>query len=115
MQSTEIDTGGKIQDIRKAKGMTQQELADAVETTKRTIIRIEGNKTDASHTLILGIIRALDVSADHFFWPDRIFYTPELEMLIRAVRACSEQEQAVFMDIAWSYIQSLQTQKDAKK
>lgn len=115
MHNLLIDTGNIIREARKAKGMTQQGLAEAVNTTKRTIVSIEGNETKASHVLILGIIRALDVSADHVFWPDRVFYTPELEQLIRAIQAFTGEEQAVFMEVAWAYVRSLQAQKSAKK
>lgn len=115
MQDTVIDTGRIIRDIRKIKGMTQLDLAKATDTSMRTIGKIEKNATNPSHSLVVEIIRALDISADHIFWPDRIFFTPEHEQLIRTIQAFNNEEQAVFMEIAWAYVRSIQTQKSAKK
>mgnify|MGYP002342369754 FL=1 len=38
----------RIQDLRKERGVTQSELADAVDVTRQTIISLEGGRYKAS-------------------------------------------------------------------
>jgi len=55
---------------RTEKGLSQQELADAVEATRQTIGLIENGKYNPTINLCLRIARALDKTLDDLFWKE---------------------------------------------
>jgi transcriptional regulator with XRE-family HTH domain len=105
--------GRVLRDGRKAKGLTQVELAERTQVALRTIIAIENNQRFPTYEVFYKIIRALDISADHVFWPDRVIYTPEQEQAIHEFLACSEWEQAVMMKTMRALINSLRNKSKA--
>lgn len=52
----------RIQQLRKEKGMTQEELAEVLGTNHTFIARMEKGHQDSRITSLLGIARALNVS-----------------------------------------------------
>ncbi|MDD2969742.1 MAG: helix-turn-helix transcriptional regulator [Lachnospiraceae bacterium] len=57
----------KIAEFRKAKKMTQSELADAVEVTRQTIISLENGKYNASLLLAHKIAKFFHVTIEDIF------------------------------------------------
>lgn len=57
----------KIQELRKARRITQSELADAVEVTRQTIISLENGKYNASLILAHKIAQYFDMSIEEVF------------------------------------------------
>lgn len=57
----------KIQELRKAKKVTQNELADAVGVTRQTIISLENGKYNASLILAHKIAQFFDVEIEKIF------------------------------------------------
>jgi transcriptional regulator with XRE-family HTH domain len=55
--------GARIRRLRKAKGMSQQDVADKARLTRVFITRVEAGQQDPSLSTINAIARALDVSA----------------------------------------------------
>jgi len=55
---------------RTEKGLSQQELADAVQATRQTIGLIENGKYNPTLNLCLRIARALDKTLDDLFWKE---------------------------------------------
>ena len=55
---------------RTAKGLSQQELADAVQATRQTIGLIENGKYNPTLNLCLRLARALDKTLNDLFWPE---------------------------------------------
>ena len=60
--------GEKIKDIRCAKMMTQQELADVVGITRQTVSLIEKGNYNPSLKLCLQICYAVNEKLDELFW-----------------------------------------------
>jgi putative transcriptional regulator len=56
-----------IRDMRVARGLTQQHLADAVLATRQTIIAVEAEKYAPSLELAFRIARALDAPFEEVF------------------------------------------------
>ncbi|WP_322183033.1 helix-turn-helix transcriptional regulator [Neglectibacter caecimuris] len=54
---------------RAAKGMTQQELADAVGVTRQTIVAIEKGDYNPTVKLCVQICRVLGKTLNDLFWP----------------------------------------------
>ena len=115
MHDDMIQIGSILRAARETKEMTQAALAAATDTVDRTIMDIENDKRHPTLEVLYKIIRILDFSADHIFWPERVPQSPELEQLIRAIQSCNEQDQAVVMETAWACVRALQREKGAKK
>jgi transcriptional regulator with XRE-family HTH domain len=98
--------GDILRAARDAKGLTQAALSRMTGIAPRTIIDIENDKRHPTYEVFSKIIHALDLSADHIFWPERMPYTPAQEQLIRAVASCGERDKAIFMEIAWAFVRA---------
>ncbi len=60
-------TENKITQLRKAKGMTQNELADAANVSRQTIISLEQGRYNPSITLAYKIAKIFDKSIEEVF------------------------------------------------
>ena len=60
----------KILELRKEKGLTQQQLADAVGTTKHSIHSWEKGRSEPSADFIISLARFFCVSADYLLGSD---------------------------------------------
>ena len=60
----------KMKAARAARGLTQQELADAVGVTRQTVVAIEKGDYNPTVRLCVEICRTLGVTLDQLFWPD---------------------------------------------
>jgi transcriptional regulator with XRE-family HTH domain len=59
--------GKKLAEFRKAKGLTQKELAKKIGTSQRMIAYYEGNSCYVPLNLLPAITKALKVSTDELF------------------------------------------------
>ncbi|MBN1520605.1 MAG: helix-turn-helix transcriptional regulator [Spirochaetales bacterium] len=57
----------RVREFRKERGLTQQELADAVGTTRQTVISVETGKYKPSVELALKMARALTARVEDLF------------------------------------------------
>ncbi len=66
MQETHV--GNKLRELRKARGLSQEEVARGVGTTRQTITSIEVGKYTASLPLALRLARYFGVTVEELFW-----------------------------------------------
>ena len=64
--------GAEIKRRRKAKGWTQEYLAQLVDLTPRSIMYIENRGQHTSLNAFYKIVTRLDISVDEFFYPDKL-------------------------------------------
>jgi putative transcriptional regulator len=57
----------KIRDLRAAREMTQQQLADRIDLTRQTVIAIEGDKYSPSLETAFRIANVFGVPLEHVF------------------------------------------------
>jgi putative transcriptional regulator len=57
----------RISELRKARSMTQQDLADLLGVTRQTIISLEGGRYNPSITLAFKLARAFDLHIEDIF------------------------------------------------
>ena len=57
----------RIQELRKARKVTQQELADALRVTRQTIISLEKGRYNPSITLAFKLARYFGVTIEELF------------------------------------------------
>lgn len=63
--------GKEIKRRRKAKGWTQEHLAQLVDLTPRSIMYIENRGQHTSLNAFYKLVTLLDISVDEFFYPDK--------------------------------------------
>lgn len=93
------DIGRRIRTARLDKGMTQEQLAEAVDVGVTHISHIETGATIPSLKTFIGIVNELDCSADELLCRDirtgRPFFTSWLSEL---VEDCTEREAKIIAD-----------------
>lgn len=57
----------KLEEIRKAKGITQEELANALEVSRQTVGSLENGRYNPSIILAFKIARFFDISIEEVF------------------------------------------------
>ena len=65
-----MEIGSKIKELRIAKGLTQEELADRAELSKGFISQLERDLTSPSIATLADILQCLGVSVADFFAGD---------------------------------------------
>ena len=65
MRSTDINIGKNLRKVRIYNGMTQQELADALGSSKASISAYEKNKIMPNFTMLIKMAEILNVSTDY--------------------------------------------------
>lgn len=60
----------RMKAARAAKGLTQQDLAEAVDVTRQTIVAIERGDYNPTVRLCIDICRVLGTTLDELFWPE---------------------------------------------
>ena len=61
----------RLRELRKAKGMTQEELSDKSGVTRTTIWKLETGEEEVSTTkTLLSLAKALECSVGDFFYDD---------------------------------------------
>ncbi len=63
--------GKEVKSKRKAKGWTQEHLAQLVDLTPRSIMYIENRGQHTSLDAFYKIVTLLDISVDKFFYPNK--------------------------------------------
>lgn len=67
MPRRSMNVKNKIQELRKARKVTQQELADALSVTRQTIISLENGKYNASLTLAHKAAQFFGITIEELF------------------------------------------------
>ena len=57
----------RLEEIRKAKGITQEELANALEVSRQTVVSLENGRYNPSIILAFKIARFFEVSIEEVF------------------------------------------------
>lgn len=89
--------GPMFKQIRLAKKMTQDELAERVGITSRFLQAIEGNERGVSLDTFIQLIRALGISADTVVYPEKETDDGETEQLIRCIRLLNSRDRKVLL------------------
>jgi len=65
MRTTDISIGKNLRKVRIYNGLSQQELADALGTTKAAVSAYEHSKTRPTFAMLIKIAQVLNVSTDY--------------------------------------------------
>lgn len=57
----------RLKELRRAKGLRQEDLAEALGVSRQTVIAIENDKYDASLSLAIRLARYLETTVEELF------------------------------------------------
>lgn len=107
-----MDFGKQLAALRKARGMTQQALANAVGCHVTMIRRYESNETQPTLEVIRNMARALSVSADALVFEEKERGPGEALLLqFEAVSQLPPDEQIIVKEVLDSLIIKYQTRR----
>jgi transcriptional regulator with XRE-family HTH domain len=87
-----VQISHKIKDSRKNRGITMQQLAAKAGVSKALISQIENNRTVPSLTVLLNIIRSLDLDLNDFFG-DLPLHNKEEKVILRRAKDYRQQKE----------------------
>ena len=91
-----MDIGKKIKELRVAKGLTQEELADRAELSKGFISQLERDLTSPSIATLMDILQCLGTSIGEFFNE-----TPEEQIVFGKTDYFEKHDQELKNEIKW--------------
>lgn len=77
-----------LKTARERAGITVEALAEMADVSERYIYRIENEGKKPSYDVLYHLIRALDLSPDLLFYPEKQSENPEIEQLIHMLYKC---------------------------
>ena len=90
MGDQHITWGEIIKRARKKQKIPAAKLSKEVGITQRYLFRIERNENEPSFDVLFRLVRALNISPDSIFYPEKTCKNSEVENLIRMLSACDE-------------------------
>jgi len=91
--------GNRIKELREQRGLTQQQLADMIGTTKQQIGRLEGAKRRLSDQWVQKIAGALEVHPGELWAevPAGEQLSPQEEAMLNLFRGLSEEQRQAWL------------------
>ncbi len=93
------EIGQKIRKIRKAHGLSQEELAERINISTTHMSHIETGNTKLSLPVFVDIAAALEVRTDDLLGSALVTTSASLEEIAAVLERCSAQEAKVIADI----------------
>ena len=99
--------GNKLFSIRKQRGMTQAEVAEAAGLSDRTYADIERGTVNMRIETILRICQVLHITPDEIMTEDKPAAALPLEALIAQINTCTPEQQRTALQLLQVYLDSL--------
>jgi len=84
--------GDVVKVAREKEGLTQAEVASAIDRDPRTVLNIENYKGNPKLEVLYLLVRTLKIDARDIFNPELQCDTPALHQLYVLISACSEED-----------------------
>ncbi len=102
------DFGVFIKKHRKAKGMTQQALADVLGITKKSVCGFEKGRTFPTQENIFKMAKILDMSLDEFVFGERVFnHDVNVPQINEMLQTLSDKEQGMALAMLSTIIETI--------
>lgn len=102
-----VAIGNKLYAIRKKKGMTQAEVAEAAGLSERTYADIERGSVNMRIETALRICKVLSITPDVIFTETHAEPSVDWIEIRKRLENCSSQEKETALRLLWVYLQSL--------
>ena len=91
--------GKKIREIRLAKGLTQEYIANIADVNTSHISNIENNRVKISLPTLVHICNALDVTVDYVLASEYTVTSPLDNEILKALHNCSDAQKEKILQI----------------
>ena len=102
--------GDAVKRARGKLGLTQNEVADAIDVDARTILNIENYKGNPKMEVLFPLVRALKIDAREIFYPEIRRESPAIRQLRLLIEECSEAEAAAIIPVFEAVLNALRDQ-----
>lgn len=109
MQEYVQPLGNSVKRARIKAGMTQKEVADALNIDDRTVLNIENYKGNPKMEILFSLVRLLHIDANEIFYPETRHRTSELHELLLLAESCSDTEAAILIPVIRSVLAVLRS------
>ena len=99
--------GDTVKRARGRLGMTQSQVAEAINIDGRTVMNIENYKGNPKLEVLYPLIRALQIDSREIFNPEMERETPAITQLRLIVEGCSEYEAETIIPIIQAVLDAL--------
>lgn len=103
--------GDAVKQARENSGLTQVELANALEIDSRTILNIENYKGNPKMKILFPLICLLRIDSREIFHPEEKLDSPELRHLRMLIDSCTEEEAAALYPVVQAAVAMLHSNK----
>ena len=110
------EIGMRIHEVRKAKGMTQEVLAERADISLSCVSRLESGKMMVSVTKLIEIANALNVGIDELlcdFVDCRVTEDPIMNRVSYLLSRCTPEEQEYWVRNLEMFVEYIQTGRQA--
>jgi len=102
-----IALGKAIKAARTEQNLTQNEVADLINSDSRTILNIENYKGNPKMEKLFLLIRSLRIDPNSVFYPERTASSKEPERIKALLEQCSDEELSKMIPIIESVIRTI--------
>lgn len=107
MEYDRASVGARVQQYRKAMGVTQEELAEKIEKSVRLVVDVERGVAGMSMETLLRICAVLRVTPNDLLLPGEKEGSAEVAWLAQALENSSEHVRATAIEIVRAYLRSV--------
>ena len=107
MQKISENLGKLVKDARIKHSLTQLELAEAIDKSERTVVKIEKGKGNPKLDSLAQIVKVLKLDLEMLFDPDKEQDRPQLDELRREIADCTEDEATTLIPAVRSFLFAL--------
>ena len=99
--------GDAVKRARGKAGLTQNEVAEAIDIDVRTVLNIENYKGNPKMEILYPLVRTLKIDAREIFNPEMQRESPAICKLRLLIEECSEEEASAMIPILQSVLSAL--------
>ena len=107
MQKTSERLGKLVKETRISRNLTQLELAELLDKSERTVIKIEKGEGNPKLDSLAQIVKVLKPDLEVLFDPDHARERPQHDALCREIADCTEDEAAALIPVVQSFLFAL--------
>ena len=104
-----IELGNAIKAARTELNLTQNEVADLINSDSRTVLNIENYKGNPKMEKLFLLIRSLHIDPSIVFYPEKSTSSTEPERIKALLEQCSDEELSKMIPIIESVIRTIGT------
>jgi len=112
MPEYSMPLGNAVKQARSRLGLTQKEVADAIDIDDRTVLNIENYKGNPKMEILYPLVRALHIDPREVFYPETKRSAPALRELRLLIEDCSPEEAELLIPFVNSILDVIRN-KDA--